>query len=152
MVLRKFTGAKFWILVDFWILVHFLVAEAPILVEHWGGIICDSTPILPYFQHLGGKNLDHDFFHVSKLSADQKKVFTKISRGFFPEFKWFTCRPHQIIWVDADVDLSQIIGGDAVKLLGGIYPTIPPGFGTPAYLLYHFIQLLNWWWSWISKA
>ena len=33
---------------------------------------------------------------------------------------------------DADVDHSQIIGGDAVKLLGGIYPpTSPLSFGTP---------------------
>ena len=29
-----------------------------------------------------------------------------------------------------DVDHTQTIGGDPVKLLGGIYP--PPGFGTPA--------------------
>ena len=34
----------------------------------------------------------------------------------------------QIIGGDADVDLTQIIGGDTVKLLGDISP---PGFGTP---------------------
>ena len=34
---------------------------------------------------------------------------------------------------DADVEHSQIIGGNAVKLLGGIYPPIPPppGFRHP---------------------
>ena len=84
-------------------------------------------------------NLDYDFFHISKLSEDQrKKVFTKIGRVFFPEFN--CCRPTssdsdadqgQIIGRDADVDHSQIIGGDAGKLLGGIYPPIPPGFRHP---------------------
>ena len=29
-------------------------------------------------------NLDHDFFQVSKLSEDQKKVFTKYGTLFFP--------------------------------------------------------------------
>ena len=37
----------------------------------------------------------------------------------------------QIIGWDADVDHSQIIGGDTAKLLGGIYPTIHPGFWHP---------------------
>ena len=37
----------------------------------------------------------------------------------------------QISGGDADVDHTQIIGGDTAKLLGGIYPPIPPGFGTP---------------------
>ena len=32
----------------------------------------------------------------------------------------------QIIGGDADVDHTQIIGGDTVKLLGGIYPLHPP--------------------------
>ena len=38
----------------------------------------------------------------------------------------------QIIGRDADVDHTQIIGEDNVKLLGRIYPPSPPGFGTPA--------------------
>ena len=38
----------------------------------------------------------------------------------------------QIIGGDADVDHTQIIGGDNVKLLGRIiYPPIPPGFQHP---------------------
>ena len=105
-------------------------------------------------------NLDHDFFHVSKLSEDQKKekVFTKLSKVFSSNssedqkkvfvklsrvFSSNSSDSHadhsEIIGRDTDVDLSQIIGRDAVKLLGGIYPPISPGFGTPAYLLYYFI-------------
>ena len=38
----------------------------------------------------------------------------------------------QIIGKDADVDHTQIIGGNTVKLLGGMYPPSSPGFGTPA--------------------
>ena len=37
----------------------------------------------------------------------------------------------QIIGGDADVDHTQIIGGDTVKLLGRIHPPIPPGFRHP---------------------
>ena len=37
----------------------------------------------------------------------------------------------QIIGGDADEDHTQIVGGYTVKLLGGIYPPIPLGFGTP---------------------
>ena len=37
----------------------------------------------------------------------------------------------QIIGGDADVDHTQIIGGDTVKLLGGYIPSIPPRFRHP---------------------
>ena len=37
----------------------------------------------------------------------------------------------QIIEGDADVDHTQTIEGDTVKLLWEKYPPIPPGFGTP---------------------
>ena len=39
-------------------------------------------------------------------------------------------RRSQIIGGDADEDHTQIIGGYTDKLLGEIYPPIPPGFGT----------------------
>ena len=42
----------------------------------------------------------------------------------------------QIIWGEADVDHTQIIGGGYSQNIWGIYPPIPPpsplGFGTPA--------------------
>ena len=39
--------------------------------------------------------------------------------------------PESNYWRDADVDHTQTIGGDIVKLLGGIYPPIPLGFRHP---------------------
>ena len=39
-----------------------------------GGIICNFTPILPFSQHWGGMNLDHDFAQMWKFSEDQKKM------------------------------------------------------------------------------
>ena len=46
----------------------------------------------------------------------------------------------EIIEGDADKDHTQIIGGDAVKLLGGIYPPIPPpGFRHPWLWSYELI-------------
>ena len=41
----------------------------------------------------------------------------------------------QITGGDAEVDHTQIIGRDTVKLLGGYIPPSPPGFGTPDYKL-----------------
>ena len=38
----------------------------------------------------------------------------------------------QTIGGEADVDHTQIIGGDAVKIFGGYIALSPPGFGTPA--------------------
>ena len=127
-----------------------------------GGIICNFTPILPYFEHWGHEarpqffsresnmtNVKHPFepnqvktkkrsqsklgkFLSPKLSEDQKKVFIETWRVFVPDIKWrpkkkTTKRPKLIQRLNAYH--SQIIGGDAVKLLGGY---IPPGFGTTA--------------------
>ena len=102
-------------------------------------------------------NLDHNIVQVSHLSEHQKKVFTKngvlfspnsgedqekkvFTKNrtlFFPEFKWtptLRCTPEPNYWGDANVDHTQTIGGDTVKLLEGgyIFPS-PPGFGTPVY-------------------
>ena len=79
-------------------------------------------------------NLDHDFVQVSKLSEDQKKVFTRNETLFFSEFKstpTLKCTPESNYWGDADVDHTQTIGGDTVKLLGGCIPPIPLGFRHP---------------------
>ena len=102
-----------------------------------GGIICNFTRNFALFLTLGGMNLDHNFFQVSKLSKDQKKKgFHQKRNTFFPEFKWrpalrctpqsnywgiCRCRPYSNYWGG----YSQIIGGDI------FYPS-PPGFGTPA--------------------
>ena len=101
-------------------------------------------------------NLDHDFFQVSKLSEDQKtehffspnsgedpkkKVFTKNGTLFSPnsgedQKKRSSPKMEHLFSTNSSGDLrsdarqSQIIGGNTVKLLGGIYP--PTGFGTPA--------------------
>ena len=48
-----------------------------IFVEHWGGEFAILAQFFPIF-NIGGMNLDHDLFQVSKLSENQKKkVFTK---------------------------------------------------------------------------
>ena len=51
-----------------------------------GGIICNFTQILPYFQ-LWGMYLDLDFFPVSKLSEDQKKGLHQKWKTFSSEFR-----------------------------------------------------------------
>ena len=80
-------------------------------------------------------NLSHDFVQVSNLSEDQKeKVFTKNGTLFSPKSSRHLrsdAHQRQIIGGDADVDHNQTIGGDTIKLLGGIYPPIPPGFRHP---------------------
>ena len=56
-----------------------------------GGIICNFTSILPYFQRWG-INLDHDCFQVSKLSAEQKKQRSSPKmEHFFPRIQVETC-------------------------------------------------------------
>ena len=60
---------------------------------------------------------------------------------FFPEFKSrpaLRCTPKSNYWGDADVDHTQIIGEDTVKLLEGIYPPIPPAFRLPWVQVYDF--------------
>ena len=43
----------------------------------------------------------------------------------------------------ADEDHIQIIGGDAVKLLGDMSPPSPPGFGTPDYGAIYIMYFKN---------
>ena len=53
-------------------------------------------------------NLDHDFFHVSKLSANQKKRSSpKFQEVFSSNSSDLHADHSEIIGVDADVDLSQ---------------------------------------------
>ena len=81
-------------------------------------------------------NLDHDFVQVSKLSEDQKikKVFAKNGTLFSPNSSGHLrsdAHQSQTIGGDADVDHTQTIGRDTVKLFGGY---IPPGFRHPCLL------------------
>ena len=71
----------------------------------------DNLQFCPIF-NFGGMKLDHDFFHVSKLSEDQKKVFTGNWRVFVPEITWRSKNGPNIIQ-RSDADHSPIIGGDA---------------------------------------
>ena len=87
------------------------------------GIICNVTPMLAYFQHWG-MNFDQDFFQVSELSENQKKVFSKNGTLFFPEFNWapaLRCTPDSNYWEGCRCTPYSNYWGDAVKLLGGIY-------------------------------
>ena len=90
--------------------------KVPIFVEHWGYNL-QFYPNFALFSTLGWINLDHDFFQLSKLSEDQKKVFAKNETlfspssceyqkkslhqnwsTFFPEFKWrpaLKCTPRR---------------------------------------------------------
>ena len=97
-------------------------------------------PNFALFSTLGGMNLDHDFFQVSKLSEDQKKnglhqtwnkVKTKKKR-FSPQMEHFFS-PNLSRDLRSDAHQSQIIGGDAdedhTQIIGGDISS--PGFGTP---------------------
>ena len=112
--------------------------------------------------------LDHDFIEVSKLSEDppKKKVLHQKWNTFFPQIQMKTKKKRsslkmehffspnssehlcsdthqsQIIGGDADVNHTQTIGGDTVKLLGGYIPHITPGFGTPAIKYRSFVGFL----------
>ena len=84
-----------------------------------GGINC----IFTLFSTLGGMNLDHDFFQVSKLSEDQKKGLHRKLK-FFSRNHVKTKKKGSNIIQRSDADQSQIFGGYAVKLLGGISPRV----------------------------
>ena len=62
-------------------------------------------------------NLDHDFFHMSKLIEDQKKGLHQKRNTFIPRIQMKTCAQMQT----------------RVKLLGRYIPESPAGFGTPGF-------------------
>ena len=55
-----------------------------IFVEHWGNNL-QSYPNFALFSTLGGMNLDHAFYQVSKLSEEQKKRSLPKWNTFFPQ-------------------------------------------------------------------
>ena len=76
--------------------------------------------------------MEYFFPQIQVKTKKKKKVFTKNRTLFSPNSSGHLrsdAHQSQIIGGDADVDHTQTIGGDAVKLLGGYIP--PMGFGTP---------------------
>ena len=59
-------------------------AGVPIFVEHWGGIICNFTPILPYFQHWGDA-VRPLLFSREQIKWRPKKSLPKIEEFLLPE-------------------------------------------------------------------
>ena len=86
------------------------------------------------------------FFPRIQVKTKKKKVFTKNGTLFSPNSTGdlrSDAHLSQIIGGDADVDHTQIIGGDTNKLLGGC---IPPRFRHPCVLKTMFLlnyQLLH---------
>ena len=115
--------------------LHKIEPGVQIFIEHWGEMICNFTPILPYFQHWGDEPRPR-FFQVSKLSEEQKKkqVFTKNGNLFFPNSSTdlrSDAHQSQIIGGDADEDHTQIIGGIQSNYWGKYIPPIPTEFRHP---------------------
>ena len=115
-----------------------------------GGDNLQFYPNFALFSTLGGMKLDHDFFHVSKLSEDQKKgLHQKLKEFLSPKSRGdqrkgpniiqpSDANHTQIIGGDADVDHSQITGRIQSNLLGGYIPLLPP-HRVSAPLAMHFI-------------
>ena len=123
-----------------------------------GGIICNFTPILPYFQHWR-MNLDHDFVQVWKFSEDQinangtlfsqiqvktkKRSSLKIEHFFYPNSGEDQKKKKRSLskiqrffpqfLLRCTVHPFKLLGGGYNQIIGGIYPPkSPPCFGTPA--------------------
>ena len=117
-----------------------------------GGIICNLTPILPYFQHWEGWTSTTIFytFQVSKLSEDPQKKLSPKLKNHFPRIQVKTKKKKEKTvfardgrlfppnWTEDQrsvADQSQIIAGDAhvdhTQIIGGDISPIPPGFRHP---------------------
>ena len=101
-----------------------------------GGDSLQFYPNFALFSTLEGMNLNHNFFQVSKLSEDQKirsspKQGKLCSLNCSGDLRSNAYQSQIIGWMQMQTIL-KIIGGDTVKSLGGyIFPSPPPGFGTP---------------------
>ena len=106
-----------------------------------GGIICNFTPIFPYFQHWGDEPRPPFSSGKQIKRRPKKRSLPKIEEFFSPNssedqktdpniIQRSDADQSQIIGGDADVDHSQIIGGMQSNYWGGISP-IPPGFRHP---------------------
>ena len=120
-----------------------------------GVIICNFTPILPYFQHWGDEPRPRLFSREQIEWRPKKKVFTRNGPRFFPDFRWrpkkgvfirnetlfspnsstdlrSDAHQSQIIEEDADEDHTQIIGGIQSNYWGDISPH-PARVSAPLY-------------------
>ena len=126
-----------------------------------GGDNLQFYPNFALFLTLGGMNLDHDFVQVSKLSEDPKKRSSPKMEHFFPpnsgenqkkkkekkvlhqKRNTFFARIQVNTYAQMDTRV-RLFGrmqmytiqysnywGDTAKLLGGIYPPIPPLVSAP---------------------
>ena len=97
------------------------------------------------------------FFSPNSGEDQKEKASPKMEHFFSPNSSGHLrsdAHQSQIIGENADVDHTQAIGGDTVKLLGRCIPHSPPGFGTPAIIwmpgpltrkLAHYIILCTLW-------
>ena len=119
-------------------------AGVPIFVEHWGDNL-QFYPNFALFSTLGGINLDHDFFQLSKLSEDQKKRSLQNMEDLsLSEFRWRSKQKKGLHQKWSTFFLRILVETCAqmhikVKLLGGCRcgpssnywgDISPPGFGT----------------------
>ena len=105
-----------------------------IFFEHWGGDNLQFYPNFALFSTLGGMNLDHDFFQVSKLSEDQKKkIFTK-NGTLFSRIQVETCaQMHTRVKLLEGMQMKTILKllGEYSQIIGGDISPIPLGFRHP---------------------
>ena len=87
-----------------------------------GGVNLQFYPNFALFLTLGGMNLDHDLFQVSKLSEDQKKGLNQKWNTFFPRIQVeHRAHMHTRVKFLEGMQMNTIL-----KLLGGIYPPHSP--------------------------
>ena len=125
-----------------------------------GGVICNITPILPYFQHWGneprprffsgkqikwrakkkkGLHLKCNTFSPEFSWRHKKKVFTKNGTLVFPEFEWrpaLRCTPESNFLGECRCRPYSNYWGGCSQIIGGYIPPPPPpppGFGTPGW-------------------
>ena len=113
-----------------------------------GGIICNFTPILPYFQHWGGwtpttilfrsgnlvktkKISKRNTFSPNSVEDQKKKVFIKNRTLFSPNLR-SDVLPFKLLGGCRCGPFSNYWGGYS-QIIGEIYSPSPPPFGTPVF-------------------
>ena len=142
-----------------------------------GGDNLQFYPDFALFSTLGGMNLDHDFVQVSKLNEDQEKNrFSPKMEQFFPRIqvktknkkglhqRWNTFFPNssahlrsnahqsQINGGMKDVDHTQTIGGDTVKLLEAVADLENFGGGMIKFMTDHKLCIISKFWMFMING